>query len=314
MNRRDALKTLALSSAAIPLFGAANSTVPFRAIEPNALRLKFGTLELYIFSDGTNIQKNPYPLIAPKRSEDEFNQARKECYLDQHPISFGLNILMIKKENQYILFDTGNGLGKNENVGRLIEQMQASGIEPNFVTDIILTHAHGDHIGGIILPDGNFAFKNAKYYINQIEFDYWMKEKNEETKKILNKIRPLTNFIQTGKILFNCIKVEATPGHTPGHLAFEIFQAEKTLKLKHIADTVHSPIVIRYPEYGIKFDQDFDLAIQTRQRVLEDAYQNRTLLFAMHLPWPGIGFIGKRDEKYDWFPLAFGSNLKQIEL
>lgn len=314
MNRRDALKSLAFSAAAFPLLGASKSAATVRAIDPNALRLKFGTLDLYIFSDGTNIQNNPYPLIAPKHTEDEFKQARKECYLDQHPLSFGLNILLIKKEKHYILFDTGNGLGKNENVGRLIEQMQASGIEPHFITDVIITHAHGDHIGGIVLPDGSLAFKNAKYYISKIEFDYWMKENNEGTKMILNKIKPLTTFIQTGDVLFHFVKVEAAPGHTPGHLAFEIFQTEKTLKLKHIADTVHSPIVIRYPEYGIKFDQDFDLAVKTRQHVLEEAYQNRTLLIAMHLPWPGIGFIGKRDGKYDWIPLAFGSNLKQIEL
>lgn len=313
MDRRNLLKTLAFSTAAIPLFGSSAEFIT-KSLEPNALQLKFGNLDLYLFSDGGNVLSDPFPLIAPKETEENFNKARKECYLDQQSIAFSLNILLVKKDNQYILFDTGNGLGKNKNVGRLIEQMQASNIPANLVTDIIITHAHGDHIGGIILPDGTLAFKNAKYYISKTEFDFWMKENNSTTKSILNKIQTNLTFIKENDTLFDCIKVEHTPGHTPGQLAFLIQQNGKNLQLKHIADVVHSPILVRYPEWGIKYDQDFDLAVKTRLNILEEAYNKRQLVIAMHLPWPGIGYIGKRDNRYDWIPLSFGSNLKQIEL
>lgn len=316
MNRRNLIKSILASGLAIPLLGGSKpfEINSYKAISPSALRLKFGELDIYIFSDGANVLKEPYPLIAPRQTEAEFNKAKKEVYLDQQPIAFSLNILLIKKGNQYILFDTGNGLGKNENVGRLIEQMQASNIEPHLVTDIILTHAHGDHINGILLPDGNFAFKNAKYYIGKKEFDFWMKGENQSTKKILNLIQTNLTFIQQNDILFDMIKVVETAGHTPGHLAFEITQSGKNLKLKHIADVVHSPILVRYPEYGIKYDNDFEMAVKTRKAVLEEAYQQRQLLFTMHLPWPGIGYIDKKDQRYQWIPLAFASNLPQIEL
>jgi Metal-dependent hydrolases of the beta-lactamase superfamily III len=185
MNRRNLIKSIFASGIALPLFGATKSFEPTmnKAITPNALQLKFGALDLYIFSDGGNTVKDPFPLIAPKQTEAEFNKARKETFLDQQPIAFSLNILLIKKGNQYILFDIGNGLGKNENVGRLLEQMQASTIEAHMITDIVITHAHGDHINGIVLPDGNFAFKNAKYYMGKKEFDFWMKSDNSTTKK-----------------------------------------------------------------------------------------------------------------------------------
>lgn len=315
MNRRNLIKSILASSLAIPMLGASKTfKSSSKAITPNALQLKFGDLELYVFSDGANNLKDPFPLIAPKQTEAEFNQARKETFLEQQPIAFSLNILMIKKGNQYILFDTGNGLGKNENVGRLIEQLQASNIEPHLITDIILTHAHGDHINGIILPDGNFAFKNAKYYIGKKEFDFWMKKKNQTTISILNKIQTKLTFLKANDVLFDCIKTIETFGHTPGHLAFEITQPNKSLKLKHIADVVHSLILVRYPEYGIKFDNDFDLAVKTRKAVLEEAYQQRQLLFTMHLPWPSLGYIDKKENRYQWIPLSFTSNLKQIEL
>ena len=316
MNRRNLIKSILASGIAIPLLGAAKSfeNTSTKAITPNALQLKFGDLELYIFSDGANILKEPFPLIAPKQTEAEFNKAKTETFLDQQPIAFSLNIILIKKGNQYILFDTGNGLGKNENVGKLLEQMQASNIEPNFVTDIVLTHAHGDHINGIILPDESFAFKNAKYYIGKKEFDFWMKSDNASTINILNKIQTNLTFLKQGDVLFETIKVIETPGHTPGQLAFEITQKDKKLKLKHIADVVHSPILVRYPEYGIKYDNDFDLAVKTRKAVLEEAYLQRQLLLTMHMPWPGLGYIDKKENRYQWIPLAFASNLKQIEL
>jgi len=249
MNRRNLIKSILATGITLPVLAAAPSIEisNAKAITPNALQLKFGDLELYIFSDGGNILKDPFPLIAPKQTEADFIKARKETFLDLQPIAFSLNLVLVKKGKQYILFDTGNGLGKNENVGKLIEQMQASNIEPNWVTDIILTHAHGDHINGILLPDGSFAFKNAKYYIGKKEFDFWMKSDNSSTKTILNKIQTNLTFLKQGDVLFEIIKVIETPGHTPGHLAFEITQSDKNLKLKHIADVVHSPILVRYP-------------------------------------------------------------------
>lgn len=314
MNRRNLIKSILASSLAIPLLGASKSldTKNTKAITPNALQLKFGNLDLYIFSDGANVLKEPYPLIAPKQTEEEFKKAQKECFLDQQPMAFSLNILLIKKGNQYILFDTGNGLGKNENVGRLIEQMQASNIQTSQITAVVLTHAHGDHINGILLPDGNLAFKNARYYVSKKEFDFWMNGSNQTTKNIFNQIQTNLTFIKENDVIFDLIKVIETPGHTPGHLAFEITQNGKTIK--HIADVVHSPILVRYPEYGIKYDNDFELALKTRNIVLQQAYLHKQLLFTMHLPWPGIGYIDKKDNRYQWIPLAFASNLKQIEL
>ena len=314
MNRRDLLKTLILSTFSIPLISFFKQYTNAYASSPAPLQLKFGEYELFILSDGSNLIKEPYPLIAPNHTEEEFNQALNETFLNQQPIAFSLNILLIKYKQHFILFDTGNGLEKNEHVGKLISQLDTIGISPNDITDVIITHAHGDHIGGLIQPDGNLTFQNAKYFISKTEFDYWLTTKNEQTITILNKIKPRVIFIKGKEVLFKNIKIEEVPGHTPGQLAFSITDKENTLEIKHIADVVHSPLLIRYPEFGIKYDTNFNEAIKTRLKVLEDAYQKKQLIFATHLPWPGIGYIDKKDDRFLWIPFSFESNLKQIQL
>ena len=314
MNRRDLLKTIILSTLSIPLMGFSKHFTPASYLSPAPLQLKFGEYDLYILSDGSNLIKEPYPLIAPNHTEEEFNLALNETFLDQQPISFSLNVLLIKYKQHYILFDTGNGLEKNENVGKLIQQLESTGISADEITDVIITHAHGDHIGGLIQPNGNLTFKNAKYFMSKTEFEYWLTSKNENTIAILNKIRPKTIFIKGKDIMFNNIKIEEVPGHTPGQLAFLISDKNNTIKIKHIADVVHSPIIVRYPEFGIKYDINFNEAVQTRLKILEEAYQKKQLIFATHLPWPGIGYIDKKDDRYLWTPFSFESNLKQIQL
>ena len=314
MNRRDLLKTIILSTFSIPLVGFFKQYPNAYTSSPAPLQLKFGEYELFILSDGSNLVKEPFPLMAPNHTKDEFNQALNETFLNQQPIAFSLNVLLIKYKQQIILFDTGNGLEKNEHVGKLIQQLEAIGISTNDITDIIITHAHGDHIGGLILPDGNLTFKNAKYFISRTEFDYWLRSNNDQTISILNKIKPKIIFIKGKEVLFKNIKIEEVPGHTPGQLAFTITDKENTLEIKHIADVVHSPLLIRYPEFGIKYDTNFHEAVTTRMKVLDEAYQKKQLIFATHLPWPGIGYIDKKDERYLWIPFSFESNLKQIQL
>ncbi len=314
MNRRDLLKTIILSTLSLPLMGFSKHFKPAFYLSPAPLQLKFSEYDLYILSDGSNLIKEPYPLIAPNYTEEEFNLALNETFLDQQPISFSLNVLLIKYKQHYILFDTGYGLEKNENVGKLIQQLESTGISADEITDVIITHAHGDHIGGLIQPNGNLTFKNAKYFISKAEFDYWIASKNENTIAILNKIKHKTFFIKGKDVIFNNIKIEEVPGHTPGQLAFLISDKNNTIKIKHIADVVHSPLLVRYPEFGIKYDTNFNEAVQTRLKILEEAYQKKQLIFASHLPWPGIGYIDKKDDRYLWIPFSFESNLKQIEL
>ena len=84
-----------------------------------------------------------------------------------------LMLCLLKKSDRNILVDTGEGFYDEENAGKLVYSLTAAGFTPESVTDILITHAHGDHIGGILSKNGDFVFPNARYYISSQEFEFW---------------------------------------------------------------------------------------------------------------------------------------------
>ena len=100
------------------------------------------------------------------------------------------------------------------------------------------------------------------------------------------------------------LKTELAEGHTPGHTLVTIISEGRSLK--HLADTVHSPLLIAKPDWGVLWDTDYQQGIHTRLRVLENCYKEHTLIFAGHLPYPGLGYIGK-EKDYQWVPFSYAS-------
>jgi len=198
------------------------------------------------------------------------------------------------------------------------QNLEKAGIKPSDVTDIFITHAHVDHIGGIFKKDKSPVYPNAKYYIAKQEYNFWMsknpdfsKSKNPQNpsasidiaQEILSLIKDKLVLFNYEDVLFSCIKTELAEGHTPGHTVFTIFSGDKSIK--HIVDTAHTPLLIAKPEWGTQWDVDFNKGVRTRKKILENSFLNRTLVMATHLPWPGLGYIGKNGNTYQWQPFAY---------
>jgi glyoxylase-like metal-dependent hydrolase (beta-lactamase superfamily II) len=283
-------------------------------------RFQLGNLELTIVSDGHQIMKPAHPIFAPFTDLRIIKQLLSDNFRPTDFVDLSLNILLIRKDKKLIMIDSG--LGHIDSTGgKLLRALTAARLESENITDIIITHAHRDHIGGLTDRNGNLTFPNAQIYISRTEFDFWTADAHDFTKSpmkdetpsitgmvdgikhILNLVSHRIQLIEPEYVLFNCIRLIAAPGHTPGHVVVNVFSGKE--QLLHIADIAHSDVLLfPHPEWGFSFDTDFEQAVVTRRSVFDELAENKMLALAYHLPWPGLGRIKQKGTGFDWVPNA----------
>lgn len=279
---------------------------------------KLGKLDITIVTDGHILMKPIQPNFAPDISPSIVNKVLDDNFGSRAEVDLGINIMIIKSGTSVIMIDAGCGSNFGPNSGWLQENLKNAGLEPAQITDIIISHAHPDHIGGLTDKDGNIVFPNAAVYLSKIEHDFWMsaapdfsksKIKDEGLKKLvvevaqknITALKSRLKLIEDGQEILGCIKIHLAPGHTPGHLVCEVFSG--TENLFHLADLVHSAIlVIENPSWGFEGDTDFNLAVKSRIRVLNELAGARSRAFSYHLPWPGLGHLRKKNKGFEWLP------------
>ncbi len=325
MNRRALFKNMALAGFATSLpfssllarqsaSGITNTPRPFH-------RFQLGSLELTIVTDG-HLAMNPVqPAFAPGIAPEKVAQLLEANFRPVKEVDLGINILVIKKDKQLILVDAGAGAVFGPGAGWLPATLADAGIKPDEITGVVLTHAHSDHMSGLLKQDGTLSFPNAQVYMATQEKAFWTadtqdfsKSKFEDkafleqmTKAVKAIIRTLENrlhlFDHTSP-LFDCIRLELAAGHTPGHTLVHVFSGGE--ELVHVGDLVHSDILMFvHPEWGFAGDTDFNHGVATRKKVLGELAEKKQRVMGYHLPWPGLGYVRKKEDAFEWIPEVF---------
>jgi glyoxylase-like metal-dependent hydrolase (beta-lactamase superfamily II) len=166
------------------------------------------------------------------------------------------------------------------------------------VTDVLITHPHLDHIGGLTDADGHLAFPKASIRMASAAWTWMQKQAPENLiKTIAGQVRTF----EPGAPITPSIRSIALPGHTPGHVGYEIRSGAS--RLLDIGDVAHSSIVsLARPRWMVQFDYDKSLARQTREMTLAELVKSRELVFAPHFPFPGVGHIVAAGDTYAWQP------------
>ncbi|MBB6370428.1 MBL fold metallo-hydrolase [Chryseobacterium shigense] len=328
MNRRELLKNGLMAGALsfVPFSDVfAGTKISSSRIEDDLSafkKIKFGELELFILTDGY-IREKSIETFAPRADVPQLKAILRDNFRSDDYIDMAMNLMLVKTKNRLILLDTGMGIFADERTGFILKSLQKAGFSPKDITDIFISHAHPDHIGGVVDKQNNLVFPNADIYISKIEYDFWLQTSIKDFKNsflknqpeflnqiippiqnILKTIRPKLKFYDFKKPLYDHFSFQLAPGHTPGLTVMSISSGNE--KLMYIADLIHSDVILfPHPEWGFSGDTDLDIATESRRKLLQQLAETKTKAFAYHLPWPGLGFTKKKDNAYEWIPESF---------
>lgn len=274
-----------------------------------------GDFRATIMSDGQSLLP-VYPSYAINATKVEVEASLSKYFLDTQFYTLQCNALFIDNQKDKILIDTGAGSVLGDKLGKLFDHLKYAGIDSQEITKVLISHAHLDHIGGLV-TDGICNFPQAEIFISEDEWKFWKKTSIDLSSMPLQEefrqsfidtvhlnLYPLKERIRTFKfgqeVALGVIAQEAV-GHSPGHTAFVIHSKQEALL--YAGDIFHHPVFdLIHPHWATAFDQDAPKAHQTRLRVLDQAENDSMLLMAYHMPFPALGHIQKHNYQYQWIP------------
>lgn len=262
-------------------------------------RFKVGTLDATVLRDGTITLPNDGKVIAmgePKEAVDAVLTAA-----GQPTDQFTLNVqaLLVRIGDRVVLFDTGAGKAAFADGGRLLQSLGAAGIVASQVTDVLISHAHGDHIGGLRDADGKPAFPAAKVRMSAPEWQAM--QKDASAADTVAAISAQVETFEPGADVLPGVTSVPVAGHTPGHTAYDIADGDAHLLV--IGDTAHHSVIsVQQPTWTIQFDGDADTAEASREALLKRAAEEGLDLWSPHFPYPGVGRVIRGDDGYRWTP------------
>jgi glyoxylase-like metal-dependent hydrolase (beta-lactamase superfamily II) len=309
-----ALGTLGVTFTSSPVSAAAPMV---KTQAPGFYRIMLGDFEITALSDGTVDLPVDKLLSEPAAKTDAI---LKKSYLSS-PLEVSDNAFLINTGSRLVLVDTGAGTLFGPTLGNLLASLRAAGYGPEQVDDILLTHMHPDHVGGLF-ANGQRVFPNAIVHADKREADYWLNKANMAKASADSKgffqgaIASVQPYIDAGKFQpFNGnsevvpgVSSMASPGHTVGHTSYLVESKGQELLL--VGDVIHVEAVqFDDPSVTIGFDTDAKEATDSRAKVFTRAYQNGALIGAAHLPFPGLGHVNAKGKAWQWIPVNYTTQL-----
>lgn len=312
LSRRTTMQLIASSAAALTMTAIGSRTHAFAAPATTGHHaFKHGAFDILVVSDGSFALPLNFVLPETPKPDAEALYAAHGQKLDANgSITGQMNITVVKTPDATLVIDCGGGSDFMPSMGQFADNLERAGITPDSVTHVVFTHAHADHLWGVIDPlDGGTRFPKARHVISAAEFDYWMKPGVEtlvpeamkgvaigSARRLgilaerLDKQKPGAE-IAPGVVLLD------TAGHTPGHVSVLLKSGSEQLLIG--GDVLTNPVVsFAKPEWPWGPDDDRDRATAARRRTLDMLAADKIALLGYHLPWPGLGRVERKDTAF----------------
>jgi glyoxylase-like metal-dependent hydrolase (beta-lactamase superfamily II) len=274
-----------------------NAAVAFgpATVAPAAHEFTLGKLKLATLHDAQFVVPNDSKTFGVGADTAAVTDVLRTAGAPTDRITLSVNALLVRMGHRVVLIDTGIGQKAH---GELLGSLHEAGVKPTAVTDVLITHSHGDHTGGLVDADGHLAFPKATIRMSDAEWAFMQSKGSPEiVKAISKKVHPF----ELGTQVIPGIKSVPLKGHTPGHTGYEISSGSE--RLLDIGDMTHSSIIsLAKPQWGVQFDSDDAAAKATRAETLKQLASDQELVFSPHFPFPGVGHIEAAGSGFTWKP------------
>jgi glyoxylase-like metal-dependent hydrolase (beta-lactamase superfamily II) len=238
----------------------------------------------------------------------------KDQFLGPDRFDWALNVLVVRSGDQTILVDAGLGgqFPGFPRAGQFPRRLQAAGIELGSITDVVLTHMHMDHVGGLLVDDvKNQLRPDLRIHVAAAEVEFWKAPDfshavmPEPIPEVLRSTAlqfletysdRLRTFDETREVAPGVV-AQRTGGHTPGHSIVRVSSGGD--RLIFAGDAVF-PVAFDHPDWQNGFEHDPEEATRVRVRLLKEAAATGDLLVATHLPFPSVGRVATHGEAFRW--------------
>jgi glyoxylase-like metal-dependent hydrolase (beta-lactamase superfamily II) len=272
----------------------------FDELVPSRYALRIGDIEVLVISDG--VLPLPAETMAPNASPGARAAWLDAMFLPPDAFDWPLNVAVLRSGGQTILIDSGVGteFPAFPRAGQLVSRLDAAGIDLESLTDIVVTHMHMDHVGGL-LGDGvkDRLRPDVRIHVAAAEVAFWKSPDFSRTvmpAAVPPVLRLVANrFAQDYQARFRIFEEKAevapgvtairTGGHTPGHCVVRLASGGE--RMTFAGDAIF-PVGFDHPDWHNGFEHDPEESIRVRVQLLRDVAASGELLVATHLPFPSL--------------------------
>ncbi|KRR22368.1 MBL fold metallo-hydrolase [Bradyrhizobium retamae] len=283
---------------------------------PSRYALKVGDIDVLVVSDGVL----PLPTQMLGHNADPADRAAwlKDMFLPQDAFDWALNVVVVRSGGKTILIDAGLGSDPDLNLpraGQLIKRLEAAGIDLGSVTDLVLTHMHMDHIGGLLVEGVKERLrKDLRIHVAAAEVKFWESPdfshtsmpqgfpdalRSAATRFVSEYGSNLRTFDEEHEIAPGVV-ARRTGGHTPGHSVVRVASGGDGLTFA--GDAVFT-VGFEQPDWHNGFEHDPEEAARVRVRLLRELAKSGEMLVATHLPFPSIGRVAADGDAFRFVPV-----------
>ncbi|OLL28625.1 MBL fold metallo-hydrolase [Burkholderia sp. SRS-W-2-2016] len=279
--------------------------------------VRVGEIDVVLISDG--ILPLPTSTMSTNVSDGDRNEWFDSRFLQRDMFDWALNIALVKSGDRLILIDSGVGDGFEyfTRAGRSVMRLETAGIDLAAITDIVITHMHMDHVGGLNVDGVKAKLRpDVRIHVAAAEVEFW---KNPDfSKTVMPEAVPpalrkaaatfvelygkqIVQFGQSVEVAAG-VSARVTGGHTPGHCVVDVVSNGE--KLTFVGDAIFE-VGFDNPQWQNGFEHEPEVATDVRIALLNEAAETGALLAAAHVAFPSIGHVAKNGETFRFIPVQW---------